>query len=363
MRYFVLEGGNWISETVVTSSTIPSLALDSSNTPHVSYTYNEGPMVKYAIRSGATWVTETVEYGVEALLALDSSDIPHVLYWGVGGQGIKYAYRSGGGWQKEAIGLYSGQIAGLISFAPDNSAALHIAYNASEDDSLAHGVRQDAVWVTKTVEVSATTPSLVIDDLDRPHLAYTHRGPYVKYAVFDGSGWQIEMVDFPDVAEPSLALDSFGNPHVAYYDVRPYGNLKYAYRTTHGWEIETLDVECSSPVLALDVDDNPHILCYQDATDELKYVHWAMPQATESIDGDGGSLISGADQTTYTFPQGTFTDTVGVTHTPRFTGSMPSTGDLTGIGQVFEVNAVFSDTADPARSRTDLYADSGILRQ
>jgi hypothetical protein len=75
-----------------------------------------------------------------------------------------------------------------------------------------------------------------------------------------------------------------------------------------------------------------------------------------SIPAGGGILTSLRDSTTYTFPAGTFTDTVVITHTARFPGNVPSPdGDLIGIDHAFEITAVFSSTgelAQPAPGQT-----------
>ena len=63
----------------------------------------------------------------------------------------------------------------------------------------------------------------------------------------------------------------------------------------------------------------------------------------------GGSLTSVADRTTYTFPAGTFTDTVLMTHTARLPGNAPSPNALAGINHYFDVTAVYSGTGQPAQ--------------
>ncbi|MFQ5858468.1 MAG: hypothetical protein ACE5LU_22955 [Anaerolineae bacterium] len=68
-----------------------------------------------------------------------------------------------------------------------------------------------------------------------------------------------------------------------------------------------------------------------------------------SISTAGGRLISSFDQTTYTFAVGIFTDTVSITHTPRFAGDVSPISRLAGINHFFEVSAVYSSTGQPAQ--------------
>jgi hypothetical protein len=77
----------------------------------------------------------------------------------------------------------------------------------------------------------------------------------------------------------------------------------------------------------------------------LKFV----PTVSASIPTTGGNLASSFDQTSYTFAAGTFAETVIITHTPRFLDDIPSPGNLTSIGHVFEVTAHYSGTGQPAQ--------------
>ncbi len=171
-----------------------------------------------------------------------------------------------------------GDVGQASSLALDRLGKPHIAYSDVTYDSLKYAVLSSTIWVSETVETSALNPFLVLDSSGNPHIAYTHRGPYVNYAVWNGTTWLIETVDSEMVAGPSLALDSSGNPHVAYCDVRPTPpngpgkGLKYAHRTTSGWVIGSVDtVSCDSPSLALDRLGVPHIAYHNVTLDSLKY--------------------------------------------------------------------------------------------
>ncbi len=72
------------------------------------------------------------------------------------------------------------------------------------------------------------------------------------------------------------------------------------------------------------------------------------PSVSATIPESGGTLTSTLDQTAYTFPAGTFSAPVVITHTLRLAG-VPGSGNLTGIHHAFELNAVYSDTAQPAQ--------------
>ena len=75
---------------------------------------------------------------------------------------------------------------------------------------------------------------------------------------------------------------------------------------------------------------------------------WHAFPASADIPVSGGTLTVPADSTHYLFPANTFTDIVVITHTARFPGNAPSTGNLTGISHFFDVTAVYSSTGQPA---------------
>ncbi len=78
------------------------------------------------------------------------------------------------------------------------------------------------------------------------------------------------------------------------------------------------------------------------------YILQFAPSVSTTIPTSGGTLTSSPDQTTYTFPDGTFSAPVIVTHTTRLTG-LPGFGDLAGIHHAFELDAVYSATGQPAQ--------------
>ena len=78
-------------------------------------------------------------------------------------------------------------------------------------------------------------------------------------------------------------------------------------------------------------------------------------EAVGTITTEGGTLVSASDGTTYTFPAGTFTDTVTITHTPRRSGLPAAPEGLVGIGHGYEIGAVYAasgQSAQPAPGRT-----------
>jgi len=362
VRYAVLDGAAWLSETVATSAVGPILAFDSSGDPHIAFT-QRGPNAIYAQKAGASWVTDTVELTAAAGdIALDGADNPRILQWRMGppmvGGGLKYSVWTGG-WDIQVVEAEWWKDGAGFSLALDGSDEPHVAYNVVDFDAVYYAVLSGTTWIRETVVLSGLMPSLVLDSAGDSHMVYTHRGPWAEYAYQVASGWVTERIDSEPSVSPALALDEFDNPHVAYCDPRPRpvgDGLKYAYRTASGWVIEEIEwIACADPQLALDSLGNPHISFYDLENDRIRYAHWATEQVTGTIGTGGGTIASESDNTILNIPQDTFTATVVVTHTPLFVGSTPPAADLLGIGHAFDVTAVFEGSggeAQPAPGET-----------
>jgi hypothetical protein len=276
LEYAVLSGTTWPTSTVdINVGGSSSLALDSSDNPHIAYTVNL-PSVHYAVLVGTTWLIDTLNYSIGAgeSLAIDDDGNPHIAYCGFGPEkGINYVTRTGGGWTRETVDL-SKCGGGAPSLALDSSGAPHISYSAV-DNSLRYAVLSGTTWLTSTVDINVGgSSSLALDNSDNPHIAYTVNMPSVHYAVLVGATWQTDTLNYSIGAGESLAIDDDGNPHIAYCGFGPQEGINYVTRTAGGWTRETVDlIDCGgfAPSLALDDAGRPHISYYDAASDDLKY--------------------------------------------------------------------------------------------
>src|SRR4030042_357514 len=81
-----------------------SVAIDSSDLPHIAFRYRPilgDPELWYASYTGTSWNYENVDSGAGGIgtynsIALDSTNSPHISYYG--NPGLKYAYYNGASW-------------------------------------------------------------------------------------------------------------------------------------------------------------------------------------------------------------------------------------------------------------------------
>lgn len=180
-----------------------SLVLDSSNQPHVCFKQAEN--LKYASFDGSTWnVQDTVtllagRYPRFPSLQLTTNDLPCISYGDYKNAddcSLKYATYSGGTWNSQLV----------------NSSAGSGEYGTS----------------------------LVLDSLDRPHIAYhVHRGGYKgTYSRYTGSSWVTEPFNTSSGYYCNLVLDANNKPHIAYFN----NALCYSEKTGTSWQKTTVQV-------------------------------------------------------------------------------------------------------------------------
>jgi hypothetical protein len=136
---------------------------------------------------------------------------------------------------------------------------------------------------------------IALDALDRPHISYTrydYQDDELKYAWWDGSVWQTEVVESAGWPRyTSLALTSDDSPRISYQQYTD-SDLKYAWHDSEGWHTEFVH-KTSKQVgqencLALDSSDSPHISYSVDIDRGTRYAWWdGDAWQTEEVAGVG----------------------------------------------------------------------------
>jgi hypothetical protein len=251
--YSTNDGETWTEEQVSSGGGThyyPALALDSQDNIHVVWYGGTTNKLHYRVRSKAgIWSAQQGLPNVDThqkcpALAVDSKDNIHVV-WMANENRIRYSVKTGSGWlptpEEVTDGANSYQICPAIAMDPwDN---IHVTWSGKG-------------W--------GSNPG-------------TYNIYYKKKP--DGGAWEsLEYVTDTDSQQgflgatymgPSIAIDSMGNPHVAWtglgWGVNPSDyNIQYRSQTSGTWlgikSITDIDTFQLNPVIALDTCDNVHII-------------------------------------------------------------------------------------------------------
>jgi len=131
---------SWRIQTVDWAGSVgwnPSLALDSAGNPHISYYDWTNNLLKYAVRTGSTWHSVTVDPagGDESSIVLDSAGNPHISYYGMMDGNLKYAAYNGTSWKIETIDRIGNSIR-KTSLALDKAGDPRIIYCEDTNNDL-----------------------------------------------------------------------------------------------------------------------------------------------------------------------------------------------------------------------------------
>src|ERR1035437_4755870 len=194
----------------------------------------------------------------------------------------------------------------------DSSGRPHMAwvYNGSLYYMKWNGVQ----WVdadgsgTESIKISGTvfgsdSPDMVLDSLDRPHIAWTGFAPgftFIYYLTWNGTKWvdvvgtdvmqiSVPIIEGGFAADVMLALDGAQRPCLAWSDYN--GNMTYTAKDIFYFKWNGSDwvdstgagraagrvtdntLDCTKPSLKLDNMGNPHI-AYMYGTSKERYLTW-----------------------------------------------------------------------------------------
>ena len=273
--------------------------------------------VPFAIsaKTETTWNIQTVDkYGAflqGGIIRVDSNNKPHIAYSDYADSdwynvNIMYASYTGSAWNIQTVAK-DGYI---IDFSLDSHDNPHIIYQntAGNGYGLYYASWNGTNWVIQIVDRQGRLPaSLAMDSADKPHIAYAISD--LKYASLNGSNWNIQDVRATgNTSHAFLALDKNDNPHILYEEGLWYQDektIKYAaWNSDKGWNFQTVITNISSKIgnLALDSVGYPHFI-YITYYRILAYDSWngaawesQTVDSNISIDSDGYFTLDRYDQ-------------------------------------------------------------------
>ncbi len=304
LKYAAYLNNAWSVQTVTAAGNAganvglyTSIAVDSSNRPHISYYDATFQELAYIYKdSNNNWIKNVVNtvgaVGKYTSLALDRNDRPYISYYNEGDDALMYAYINNNQWvnvfvdsrqpgdppELRGVGLYS-------SIAVDVRNTVHISYyNAITGDLLyANGTgstfNNDTVLHINGTKVGLFT-SIALDNNRNPRIsAFVETNDDLIYSELTEDGWKTSWVETEGRVGlfTSLVLNPVNNrPTISYYD---FGNnsMRAARRGSTSWDFWTLATAGSTGAytsLALDAGDNAHIAYYDESGTALRYARW-----------------------------------------------------------------------------------------
>lgn len=224
LRFAAWEGSTWTFRNLdPTGGKYCSLKIDSAGKAYISYSSSDS--LKCATWNGVSWSTSTVESGGVGWwtsVALSSSGVPSISYYDFANKDLKLAQWTGTRFSTQTVAS-SGDVGKYSSLVLNSSGQPFISYADAGNLKLAKW--NGTAWNFQTVDTSSCAyPSLVVDRLNAPSIAYEYFGTALKFAAWTGVDWSTSVVDGSNGRYPSLVLGNDGSSQIAY----GYNFLSYA---------------------------------------------------------------------------------------------------------------------------------------
>lgn len=297
LKYAWYDGATWhntfVEEQPGSTGWHSSIALDTKNNPHISYYSPYSHTLMYTQYYSSSWHFELVgtpyDSGGQTSLDLDTADLPHIAYWDPTHRAVMYAYQDTTGWQVDTITTMIGNGQDVsLALTLDTADHPHLCYYDYDADTLNYTFHDGFDWQFETIDdvfYNGQKCAIALDAENLPHIGYRDIG--LQYAHKYGNSWQITMVDDDFFAGEgvSLALDSHDQPHISYANwasTEQY-DLRYAFSNNGQWWTEVVNTVPSGErfaetSLALDDEDRPHIGYWHVGSDnQLEYAAREAP--------------------------------------------------------------------------------------
>ncbi len=312
-------GNSNVSNSILVS-TLPSLSLDSSDNPHISWAelnpLSNTADIFYVSWNGSSWVcidgsvynplTGNANVSTSAtastlpVVVTDSNDNPHLVW---------------------------------VEYTPTNADIYYMSWNGSSwicaDGSIYNPLAPPPNPANVSINAfTSSMPSFVLDSADVPHIIWAEADPIsslsnIYYVRWSGSSWVVDdgvlynpILDNANISQqagtnalmyPFIATDSNNNPHVT-WSMSDGTASRILYMHWDGAQWTAVDGSPYAPPaynninvsqnnypyddywasIEIDSDDNPHLAWYdyhfQNGFGDIMYVNWS---GTEWLTADG----------------------------------------------------------------------------
>jgi hypothetical protein len=221
--------------------------------------------------------------GSHPVLATDVAGNLHAAYLDPEQKTLNYATNQSGSWMTMTVDANVADV--TPSLAIDVLGRPHVAYVADDEKkTLRHSVYVNETWKAEPIETlgwASGNISLAIDVRGKLHLSYFNGGEkLLKYATNSDGAWKSSAVISPLATYgpvSSLAIDSRGCAHIAYFVTDPASNhnlLMYASNAAGPWTFAQVDKVSQVNrflSLAVDLPGHAHVSYFDEAAQQLRY--------------------------------------------------------------------------------------------
>ena len=250
LRYAVRENDGTWTKSDVDSSTLTgwysSISVNSSGKIMISYFDSNTAGLRYAFSTKKDkWTVNALQdegyTGLYTSIAVDPNGYPGISYMNGGNGQLQFMRESSAGWSMTVVDTSAD--VGIVSSLGLHTSTPWISYFNDTGDQLKLAIGQSSIWQRYLLYEGTSFSSMKLNSTGAPRIAlYNTFNGDLQFAYLNNGIWYNQVVDSEgDVGQyPSLALDDYGLPHISYYDATNQ-RLKYAYSNGSTWTIQVVD--------------------------------------------------------------------------------------------------------------------------
>ena len=293
--YSKYNGSIWIqrrfSDPTYDVGVFPSLAFDEDGYPLISCRRPGAQDLLLARYNGATWSMDPLytagNAGLYSSIVCTSGGLALVAFSDDGDLKVGWEDPGAvGGWSFRAVDTDSTAGTGCSMALPPGGSTPGVSYICSSVSPSSAWLKyakliikngdvigQTIMTVDSSIGAFSYDTSLAYTPGDQPAIAYySNGGPALKYAEYNGTSWDIAIVDDSGLVGKgcSLAFNPEGRPTITYHD-QDEASLRYAVFDGAAWQLSKVDDDGNATSLLYLPDSTPAVA--YDGGGKLKYAY------------------------------------------------------------------------------------------